>query len=541
MSWLASSPELVNEQQALGVDVEATDRLPLALRQARQAPEHRRAVLRIVVRHHLAGRLVVSHDARRRRHDAHLHRLAVDLDVVAERDALADVRRLPVDARSASRIQLLHVAARADAGLRQHFVQLGRVGLGTQHARVRQRRSSARAAPRPASKAPETHLGEHLARVRRAATARWLRPRPIRRRRRLRPVTIGASPRVFDRAGARLRRVRDGGRGGCGGAVRGSSPSLPRRFPPPGVPATAWPRRLRPPLRPTRGHVRRHALVHGGLRWAAERSPRRSAVGAGTSTAGASTASVAASRSLSWRLAGGAAGTASAAAPPTVQPRQRLPPVPRRVGVARAGERRRQLVVRLRARPAGGGRLGRGLRGALAARRLSGHRLGVRWLPGRWRRAHRCSGGRVVCVDVHAWGSIRAASAAGCGCGGADRRRGAVVEDGQSASSRLVLGRYGRDRQDVRRGRPSRRATRRAPPRGCAVRLGGSGTRCSSSSASRLAGRPARPGPAAPGRASRLPVPAPSEHGQLLRLASPRSSRNCLVVASSAGRPGASR
>ena len=34
------------QQQAFGVDVEPTHRLPLALRQARQAAEHRRAVLR---------------------------------------------------------------------------------------------------------------------------------------------------------------------------------------------------------------------------------------------------------------------------------------------------------------------------------------------------------------------------------------------------------------------------------------------------------------------------------------------------------------
>ena len=37
------------QQQALGVDVEATDRLPLALLQARQAAEHGRTLLRIVV------------------------------------------------------------------------------------------------------------------------------------------------------------------------------------------------------------------------------------------------------------------------------------------------------------------------------------------------------------------------------------------------------------------------------------------------------------------------------------------------------------
>ena len=125
------------EKQALGIDVETADRLPLALLQPRQAPEHRRPVLRIVVGDDLAGRLVVGDDARRRRHDAHAHRLAVDLDPVAERDALSGVRRLAVDRDAAFDDQVFHVAARADAGLRQHLVQLGSVGLGCQHALVR--------------------------------------------------------------------------------------------------------------------------------------------------------------------------------------------------------------------------------------------------------------------------------------------------------------------------------------------------------------------------------------------------------------------
>jgi hypothetical protein len=72
------------QQQAFGVDVQPADRLPLAVRQPRQAAEHRGPVLRVVVRDDLAHRLVVGHDARRRRRDAHLDRLAVDADAVAE-------------------------------------------------------------------------------------------------------------------------------------------------------------------------------------------------------------------------------------------------------------------------------------------------------------------------------------------------------------------------------------------------------------------------------------------------------------------------
>ena len=88
---------------------------------------------RIVVGDDLAGRLVIRQDPRRRRHDAHPHRLAVDLDPVAEGDALAGVRRLAVDRDPALDDQVFHVAARADAGLGQHLVQLRRIGLGGEH------------------------------------------------------------------------------------------------------------------------------------------------------------------------------------------------------------------------------------------------------------------------------------------------------------------------------------------------------------------------------------------------------------------------
>ena len=127
------------QQQAFGVDVEPADRLPLALLQSRKTTEHGRPVLRIVMRDDLSDRLVVRDDARRRWHDAQLHRLAVDLHAVAERDALADMRRLAVDFHMAVGDQVLHVAARADTRLREHLVQLGRIGLGQQHALRRRR------------------------------------------------------------------------------------------------------------------------------------------------------------------------------------------------------------------------------------------------------------------------------------------------------------------------------------------------------------------------------------------------------------------
>src|SRR5690349_7997458 len=75
------------QQQAFGIQVEAADRLPLALLQARQLAEHGRPILRVVVRDDLADRLVIGDDARRRRRDPVADRLAIDLDLVAVLDA----------------------------------------------------------------------------------------------------------------------------------------------------------------------------------------------------------------------------------------------------------------------------------------------------------------------------------------------------------------------------------------------------------------------------------------------------------------------
>ena len=128
------------QQQAFGVQVEPAHRLPLALLKPRQATEHGRPVLRVVMGDDFTGGLVVGDDARRRRHDAHAHRLAVDLDLVAERDALAGVRRLAVDRDLAVGNPLLHVTPRSDPCLRQHLVQFRRFGFGCKHPLGRCRR-----------------------------------------------------------------------------------------------------------------------------------------------------------------------------------------------------------------------------------------------------------------------------------------------------------------------------------------------------------------------------------------------------------------
>ena len=99
------------QQQAFGVDVEPAHALPLALLQARQTAEDSGALLRIVMRDDLASGLVISQHTRRRRRDAVANRFAVQLDAVAEADALADMRRLAVHRETAFRDHVLEIAA----------------------------------------------------------------------------------------------------------------------------------------------------------------------------------------------------------------------------------------------------------------------------------------------------------------------------------------------------------------------------------------------------------------------------------------------
>ena len=70
--------------------------------------------------------------------NAQRNRAAVDLDLVAKLDALADVGGLVVDRDAATQNHALHLQPRAQARLRQHLVQLGLLQLRLQHALGRQ-------------------------------------------------------------------------------------------------------------------------------------------------------------------------------------------------------------------------------------------------------------------------------------------------------------------------------------------------------------------------------------------------------------------
>src|SRR5690606_6131882 len=84
------------QQQPFRVQVQTPDRLPLTLREPRQLAKYRGAVLWVVVGYHLTNRLVVSDDPCRRRVNPVANGFAIDLDLIAELDALADMGRLIV-------------------------------------------------------------------------------------------------------------------------------------------------------------------------------------------------------------------------------------------------------------------------------------------------------------------------------------------------------------------------------------------------------------------------------------------------------------
>src|SRR6185369_5609657 len=116
-----------------GVQVQAPHRLPFALRQLGQLAKYRGAVARIVIGDDFAHRLVIGDHPCRGRCDAETDGLAVDLDLVAELDALTDVGRFVVDGNPAFGDELLHLETRTQARLRQQLVQFGGIRLRREH------------------------------------------------------------------------------------------------------------------------------------------------------------------------------------------------------------------------------------------------------------------------------------------------------------------------------------------------------------------------------------------------------------------------
>ncbi len=99
------------QQQALGVEVEAPDRDPLAVADVGQLLEHGGPPFGIVARDDLARGLVVHENARARLGKANLHELAVDAHFVTGSDLLTHVGGLAVHGDPAGEDKLLHRAA----------------------------------------------------------------------------------------------------------------------------------------------------------------------------------------------------------------------------------------------------------------------------------------------------------------------------------------------------------------------------------------------------------------------------------------------
>ena len=96
------------QQQAFGIQVQTTYRLPLAMLQLGQLAKHGGAVLWIIMRHHFTHRLVIGNHARRRWINAKTNRLAVHLDLITELNTLTNVSWLVVDRNTALQNELLH-------------------------------------------------------------------------------------------------------------------------------------------------------------------------------------------------------------------------------------------------------------------------------------------------------------------------------------------------------------------------------------------------------------------------------------------------
>ncbi|CUJ18363.1 Uncharacterised protein [Bordetella pseudohinzii] len=119
-------------QQALGIQVQAAHRQPFAGAQLGQAGEHAGAAAGIIMADDFAGRLVIQDHARRLLGVGARDGLAIDADLVIGRHALPDMGRLAVDGHTARHDELFHLAPRTDARVGQHLVQLGHDGFAVQ-------------------------------------------------------------------------------------------------------------------------------------------------------------------------------------------------------------------------------------------------------------------------------------------------------------------------------------------------------------------------------------------------------------------------
>ncbi len=115
------------DEQPLGIEVEAADGDPSTAAQPRQTRKHAGAPVGIVAGDDFALGLVVHQDTRQLAGEVQLDQLAVDPDLVVRPDPLTDVGRLAIDVDAAGGDPLLDFAAGAKPGVGEGLLQLGRI------------------------------------------------------------------------------------------------------------------------------------------------------------------------------------------------------------------------------------------------------------------------------------------------------------------------------------------------------------------------------------------------------------------------------
>jgi hypothetical protein len=126
------------DQQALGIEVEATNRYPARSLQTRQSLKHGGPMLGVISRADLARRLVVQQHPRRHRHGRTTNGPAVDADLIVGADSLTDVGWLTIDRDPPRNDQLFHFTTRTETRIGQQLVQFGQVIIDrlSQHRRA---------------------------------------------------------------------------------------------------------------------------------------------------------------------------------------------------------------------------------------------------------------------------------------------------------------------------------------------------------------------------------------------------------------------
>ncbi|EET44998.1 hypothetical protein NEISICOT_01328 [Neisseria sicca ATCC 29256] len=111
------------DEQAAGVDVQASDGDPAAAGGLRQAVEDADAALRVVAGDDFAFLFVIQDDARQAVCPFEFDDAAFDGNVVVGGDFVTQLRGFAVDRYPAVVDPLFHFAARTDAGRGKHFLQ----------------------------------------------------------------------------------------------------------------------------------------------------------------------------------------------------------------------------------------------------------------------------------------------------------------------------------------------------------------------------------------------------------------------------------